>query len=168
MSNLYPGAAAVICLLLVGLAAILIVNMNQRRRQPSAPPHWTGEVHNTPDLHDRPPGPAWLEGPQPGEIWWADVPFADGEGSEQRPCLVLRTHKDRADVLKITSQDQGRGPRYVALPPGDWDSGAGQDSWLDLSGFFRVHNAAFAHQTGVCDEKTWWQVRRYHETGWVP
>ncbi|MEK8107708.1 hypothetical protein NKG94_26570 [Micromonospora sp. M12] len=28
--------------------------------------------------------------PAPGEIWWADVPYADGSGSKVRPCLVLR------------------------------------------------------------------------------
>ncbi|WP_018351366.1 hypothetical protein [Longispora albida] len=156
MSNLYSGAGAVLCLLAVGLAAILVAGLTRRRRAPDAPPPWSPDPDN-PALLDHPPGPEWQQGPQPGELWLADVPYADGVGSSNGPCLVLRTHRDKADVLRIATQ--GSAPRYVPL---------GEHGWLDLSGFFRVQDTAFGARAGQCDEETWWTVRRYHETGWVP
>jgi PemK-like, MazF-like toxin of type II toxin-antitoxin system len=59
-----------------------------------------------PSIHARPLDDSWLQRPTPGEIWWADVPFAEGTGAKIRPCLVVRTHTDSVDVLKITSQDK--------------------------------------------------------------
>lgn len=50
----------------------------------------------------RPSGPRG-PGPQPGEIWWATVPYRDGEGGKRRPALVLAGDGRSYTILKITS-----------------------------------------------------------------
>jgi hypothetical protein len=86
-----------------------------------------------PSIHARPLDDSWLQRPTPGEIWWADVPFAEGTGAKIRPCLVVRTHTDSVDVLKITSQDKGDRWGHVQIPTADWDPRAKKDSWMAVS-----------------------------------
>ncbi|MFC3504928.1 type II toxin-antitoxin system PemK/MazF family toxin [Micromonospora krabiensis] len=97
--------------------------------------------------------------PQPGEIWWADVPYADGSGSKVRPCLVLRAGGRGADVLKITSQDKSGRDDHVPIPTRDWDPGAEHDSYLDLSEPIRVPRTAFQDRAGECDATLWRRLR---------
>ncbi|MFI7607607.1 type II toxin-antitoxin system PemK/MazF family toxin [Micromonospora sp. NPDC049366] len=97
--------------------------------------------------------------PQPGEIWWADVPYADGSGSKVRPCLVLRAGGRGADVLKITSQDKSGRDDHVPIPTRDWDPGAEHDSYLDLSEPIRVARTAFQDRAGECDPALWRRLR---------
>lgn len=57
----------------------------------------------------RPPGgparaPKRTGRPVPGEVWWATVPFEDGPGSKDRPCLVLSVRGNSARVAKITTK----------------------------------------------------------------
>ncbi len=137
------------------------------RTRPPARPGGRLRPSRQPRLRDAPPSAAWLSRPQPGEIWWADVPYEDGEGSKIRPCLVLRTYARGVDVLKITSQDKSGRPEYVLLPTSAWDARAAHDSWLDLSGYIAVRPRAFRRKAGTCDPDVWWTVRRYHDTGWV-
>lgn len=54
--------------------------------------------------------------PAPREIWWAEVPFEDGHGSKDRPCLVLRVDGRTATVAKITSKHHAELPGVLALP----------------------------------------------------
>ncbi|SIN37241.1 type II toxin-antitoxin system PemK/MazF family toxin [Micromonospora cremea] len=97
--------------------------------------------------------------PAPGEIWWADVPYADGSGSKVRPCLVLRADSRGADVLKITSQDKSDRDDHVRIPTRDWDPGAEHDSYLSLTEPTRISSAAFADRAGNCDADLWRSVR---------
>ncbi|TNH25496.1 type II toxin-antitoxin system PemK/MazF family toxin [Micromonospora orduensis] len=97
--------------------------------------------------------------PAPGEIWWADVPYADGSGSKVRPCLVLRADSRGADVLKITSQDKSDRDDHVRIPTRDWDPGAEHDSYLSLTEPIRISSADFADRAGRCDADLWRQVR---------
>ncbi|WFF03273.1 type II toxin-antitoxin system PemK/MazF family toxin [Micromonospora sp. WMMD964] len=97
--------------------------------------------------------------PAPGEIWWADVPYADGTGSKVRPCLVLRADSRGADVLKITSQDKSDRDDHVRIPTRDWDPGAEHDSYLSLTEPIRLDFAAFADQAGRCHADLWRTVR---------
>ncbi|MGI5522991.1 type II toxin-antitoxin system PemK/MazF family toxin [Micromonospora sp. CA-259024] len=97
--------------------------------------------------------------PAPGEIWWADVPYADGSGSKVRPCLVLRADSRGADVLKITSQDKSDRDDHVRIPTRDWDPGAEHDSYLSLTEPTRISSAAFADRAGHCDPELWRKVR---------
>ncbi|MCZ7439334.1 type II toxin-antitoxin system PemK/MazF family toxin [Micromonospora sp. WMMC241] len=98
--------------------------------------------------------------PRPGEIWWADVPYADGTGSKVRPCLVLRVDGADAEVLKITSQDKSDRDDHVSIPTRSWDADAEHDSWLDVSEPIPVALTAFADKAGDCDAGVWRGVRR--------
>ncbi|MFC4145613.1 type II toxin-antitoxin system PemK/MazF family toxin [Micromonospora mangrovi] len=98
--------------------------------------------------------------PQPGEIWWADVPYADGTGSKVRPCLVLRADDRGAEVLKITSQDKSDRDDHVRIPTRSWDADADHDSFLDVSEPIHVAAAAFADRAGTCDPTLWRQLRK--------
>ncbi|NUR69839.1 MAG: type II toxin-antitoxin system PemK/MazF family toxin [Hamadaea sp.] len=101
-------------------------------------------------------------GPQPGEIWWADVPYEDGTGHKVRPCLVLRGGARDREVLKITSQDQSDRNDHVVIPTRTWDPDADHDSWLDLTGPIRVPLGGFQDRAGTLDAKIWQKVRRLH------
>ncbi|MCM0679170.1 type II toxin-antitoxin system PemK/MazF family toxin, partial [Micromonospora phytophila] len=98
--------------------------------------------------------------PRPGEIWWADVPFADGSGSKVRPCLVLRADARAADVLKITSQDKSDRDDHVRIPTRDWDPDADHDSFVNLTEPSRIPLADFSNHVGTCDPTLWRQIRR--------
>ncbi|NJP33797.1 type II toxin-antitoxin system PemK/MazF family toxin [Micromonospora thermarum] len=98
--------------------------------------------------------------PRPGEIWWADVPYADGSGSKVRPCLVLRADERAADVLKITSQDKSDRDDHVPIPTRSWDPDADHDSFVNLTEPVRVPLADFANHAGTCDPTLWRQIRR--------
>ncbi|MDX5575485.1 type II toxin-antitoxin system PemK/MazF family toxin [Streptomyces sp. ID01-9D] len=60
--------------------------------------------------------------PRAGEVWWADVPYEDGPGSKDRPCLVIsvrgRGRGRTALVAKITSKHHEERPGVIALPRG--------------------------------------------------
>jgi hypothetical protein len=121
-----------------------------------------------PSLRSRPLDDSWLQRPTPGEIWWADVPFADGTGSKVRPCLVVRTHSNFVEVLKITSQDKGNRWDHVRIPTADWDSRAKKDSWIDLSRTYSVADYAFGNRAvDTCNAWVWDQVTSHHAAGWV-
>jgi mRNA-degrading endonuclease toxin of MazEF toxin-antitoxin module len=90
-------------------------------------------------------------GPRRGEIWWADVPYADGTGSKVRPCLVVRRRLGRVVVLKITSQDKAHRRDHVRIPAQDWDPCARHDSYLNLGEPLTVRPRAFERRAGVCD-----------------
>ncbi|WBB82040.1 type II toxin-antitoxin system PemK/MazF family toxin [Micromonospora sp. WMMD882] len=89
--------------------------------------------------------------PRRGDIWWAEVPYADGTGAKVRPCLVLRADRRGADVLRITSQDKSHRDDHVRIPTRDWDPRADHDSFLDLSEPVRIDADAFRTRAGVCD-----------------
>ncbi|KXK58213.1 PemK family transcriptional regulator [Micromonospora rosaria] len=97
--------------------------------------------------------------PRAGEIWWADVPFADGTGSKVRPCLVLGVDRRHADVLKITSRDRSDRDDHVPIPTRDWDPDAEHDSYLDLGESIRVTLDAFDNRAGTCDPPLWRKIR---------
>jgi hypothetical protein len=120
-----------------------------------------------PRLRTEPPDVSWRSRPQPGEIWWADVPYEDGTGHKVRPCLVLRTHPRQVEVLKITSQYQRDRHDHIEIPTRPWDRRATHNSFLDLSGPFRLRDAAFSRKAGTIDNESWKTVRELHPTGWM-
>jgi hypothetical protein len=97
--------------------------------------------------------------PRPGEIWWAEVPYADGTGAKVRPCLVLRVDGRGADVLKITSQDKSDRDDHVRIPTRDWDRDADHDSFLDIGEPIRVARSAFDNRAGTVAPHLWHQLR---------
>ncbi|GAA1613583.1 type II toxin-antitoxin system PemK/MazF family toxin [Catellatospora bangladeshensis] len=101
-------------------------------------------------------------GPQPGEIWWADVPYEDGTGSKVRPCVVLRFKRGAYEVLKITSQDQRHRTDHIEIPTTTWDADADHNSFLDLSDPITISTPAFSNRAGSLDTVVWRKVRTLH------
>jgi mRNA-degrading endonuclease toxin of MazEF toxin-antitoxin module len=98
--------------------------------------------------------------PEPREIWWALVPFEDGTGAKDRPCLVLRRGARTATVLKITSKHHAERPGVLALPPGTVGDRARRASWLETDEPREVALADFRRRVGAVQPQLWARVRR--------
>lgn len=109
----------------------------------------------------RPAGPrrAPEHRPQPGEIWWAEVPYEDRPGSKDRPCLVLSVRGDAAQVAKITSRYHDERPGVIPLPPGTVGDAQGRPSFLETDELRDVGVWGFRRRVGVVDPTVWDQVR---------
>ncbi len=97
---------ALAAVVLLALVATLVDGWGRRGRRP-------GVRERAPERPERSWQPVVRPGPQPTEIWWAEVPYEDGPGSpvgpvgpgsKDRPCLVLSVRGERATVAKITTQ----------------------------------------------------------------
>ncbi|MFI5916075.1 NPCBM/NEW2 domain-containing protein [Dactylosporangium sp. NPDC051541] len=106
--------------------------------------------------------------PQPGEVWWAAVPFRETAGEKVRPCLVLRGDGQTFEVLKITSQDKSQRHDHVPIPTQSWDRRATSPSYLDLSAPFRLSRGDFHNYAGPVDPGTWHRVVQVHPVGMAP
>ncbi|GAA1717453.1 hypothetical protein GCM10009765_77470 [Fodinicola feengrottensis] len=177
--------AACVTVVIVGVTAACLLGVRTSRSRPNrfaaprrpppvGPPHQrrapTAYVDSaatvwppTKPVHE--PDEWEVIGPDPGEIWWAEVPFADGSGSKRRPCLVLRTYRGSADVLKITSQDKSHRSDHIQIPTQAWDPRASSDSWLELFTTYRVDQSAFDKVVASCDDNVWAYVTDHHRTG---
>ncbi|MCM2390434.1 type II toxin-antitoxin system PemK/MazF family toxin [Streptomyces albipurpureus] len=102
----------------------------------------------------RPPGLAPTL-PWPGEIWWAMVPFADGSGAKDRPCLVLSVRGDVAVVAKITSKLHPAARHVITLPPGSVDDRKGRTSHIQAAEQRRIHTSAFRRRVGPVHQDVW-------------
>ncbi|MEU6575883.1 type II toxin-antitoxin system PemK/MazF family toxin [Streptomyces sp. NPDC046805] len=115
-------------------------------------------------LRTRPPGRR--EGPQgraarprPGDIWWANVPYEQGAGAKDRPCLVLTVHGNRVTVAKITSKYHDERAGVIPLPPGAVGDAHGRPSFLETDELRQVPVWDFRRRVGVVDPVLWDQVR---------
>ncbi|MYU22125.1 type II toxin-antitoxin system PemK/MazF family toxin [Streptomyces sp. SID8352] len=97
--------------------------------------------------------------PRPAEIWWARVPFEDGPGAKDRPCLVLAVRGRRALVAKITSRDRQGRPGVIALPPGAVGDARGRVGFLETEELRRVPVGDFRRRVGEVDPALWDRVR---------
>ncbi|WP_327355779.1 type II toxin-antitoxin system PemK/MazF family toxin [Streptomyces sp. NBC_01304] len=124
-----------------------------------------GRSRRRPEGRTRPPsrprGPVRLpkRRPQPGEIWWADVPFEDGPGSKDRPCLVLSVRGESVLVAKITSKYHDERAGVIPLPPGSVGDAHGRASFLETDELREVPLWEFRRRVGVADPVVWDQVR---------
>ncbi|MCI3245285.1 MULTISPECIES: type II toxin-antitoxin system PemK/MazF family toxin [Streptomyces] len=110
----------------------------------------------------RPPGRAGVRKgarPRPAEIWWANVPYEDGPGAKDRPCLVLVVHGGRATVAKITSKYHDERSGVIPLPPGAVGDAHGRASFLETDELREVPVQDFRRRVGVVDPVLWDQVR---------
>ncbi|MFJ2867336.1 type II toxin-antitoxin system PemK/MazF family toxin [Kitasatospora sp. NPDC087314] len=103
--------------------------------------------------------------PAPQEIWWAEVPFEDGPGAKDRPCLVLRVHGRTATVAKITSKHHTDRPGVLPLPPGSVGDRQGRTSWLETDELREVPLSAFRRRAGAVDGQIWASARRAAKAG---
>lgn len=82
------------------------------------------------------PQPDVQGAPRLGEYWMAEVPFRDGEGAKDRPCLVLSgPHSGAYRVLYMTSQDRSEHDAFIKVDTRDWQGTVGaKSSWLQIKG----------------------------------
>ncbi|MBC3842262.1 type II toxin-antitoxin system PemK/MazF family toxin [Streptacidiphilus sp. 4-A2] len=145
------GIAAL--LVLIALIVLLVLGALRRRRSGRPGSRPAGPAGS------RPAGaPGRL--PEPREIWWAEVPFEDGPGSKDRPCLVLRRGPRTVTVLKITSKHHAELPGVIELPPGTVDDQEHRASWLETEESREVPPAGFRRRVGVVDPQLWARVRK--------
>ncbi|MFF1730907.1 type II toxin-antitoxin system PemK/MazF family toxin [Streptomyces sp. NPDC058247] len=122
---------------------------------------WGRGHRRRPGGRTRPPRGPHARGarPQPGEIWWAQVPYEDGPGGKDRPCLVLTVHRRRVRVAKITSKYHDERAGVIALPPGSVGDAQGRPSFLETDELLEVPVGDFRRRAGVLDPVVWDQVR---------
>ncbi|NDZ82305.1 type II toxin-antitoxin system PemK/MazF family toxin, partial [Streptomyces sp. SID10853] len=97
--------------------------------------------------------------PRAGEIWWALVPYEDGPGGKDRPCLVLSVRGDAALVAKITSKHHEERPGVIALPAGAVGDARGRRSFLETDELRDVRVGEFRRWAGDVDRTVWDRVR---------
>ncbi|WP_137233709.1 type II toxin-antitoxin system PemK/MazF family toxin [Streptomyces sp. BPSDS2] len=138
---------------------------SRRPRQPvgsTRPPSRPSSRPSGPDAR----GGGRAEGPAPraGEVWWADVPYEDGPGSKDRPCLVIsvrgRGRGRTALVAKITSKHHEERPGVIALPAGTVGDQRGRQSFLETDELREVRLAGFRRRVGAVDADLWERVRK--------
>lgn len=97
--------------------------------------------------------------PRAGEIWWALVPYEDGPGGKDRPCLVLSVRGDAAVVAKITSKHHEERPGVIALPAGAVGDARDRQSFLETDELRDVRVREFRRWAGDVDPAVWDRVR---------
>jgi hypothetical protein len=107
----------------------------------------------------RPGGRAAQARPLVGEIWWACVPYEEGPGAKDRPCLVLAVRGRHAVVAKITSKYRDERVGVIPLPPGSVGDAQGRASFLETDELRHVPMWDFRRRVGVVDPVVWDQVR---------
>ncbi|GAA2453314.1 type II toxin-antitoxin system PemK/MazF family toxin [Streptomyces lavendulocolor] len=147
----WPALGAVVV-----IALVAAVSGATGRRRPGARPGGRPAGRTRPPAR---PGRAPKARPRSGEIWWADVPYEDGPGSKDRPCLVLAVRGDTALVAKITSRYRDERPGVIALPPGAVGDARGRPSFLETEELRDVPLRHFRRRASHVDPLVWDRVR---------
>lgn len=87
------------------------------------------------------------------------MPYEDGPGAKDRPCLVLSVHGGSTRVAKITSRYHDERPGVIALPPGVVGDPQGRPSFLETGELRDVPLWEFRRRVGPVDPTLWDQVR---------
>ncbi|MEU0353892.1 type II toxin-antitoxin system PemK/MazF family toxin [Streptomyces cyaneofuscatus] len=159
---------ALVAMVLLALVAAVVDGRGRSDRGPRSrrPRQPTGSARPP----SRPSGPSGKpagsgEGrtPRAGEVWWADVPYEDGPGSKDRPCLVLsvrgRGRGRTVIVAKITSKHHEERPGVIALPAGTVGDQRGRQSFLETDELREVALGGFRRRVGTVDAEVWERVR---------
>lgn len=148
---------ALAAVVLLALVATLVDGWGRRGHR--------GDRGDRPAGRTRPPGRPSAGGrrrvprPRPAEIWWANVPYEDGPGEKDRPCLVLAVRGQRATVAKITSKYHDERAGVIPLPPGAVGDAHGRASFLETDELREIPVWEFRRRVGVVDPVLWDQVR---------
>ncbi|WP_435137676.1 type II toxin-antitoxin system PemK/MazF family toxin [Actinacidiphila sp. bgisy144] len=137
--------AAVLAVAALALVAAVVDGRARSRRPPRGARGGAGPGPG------RGPAPRQPRQPRRGEVWWARVPFEDGPGGKDRPCLVLSVRGGSARVAKITTKRHAGLPGVLALPPGTVDDAAGRQSYLETGELRDVPLPAFRRRAGALD-----------------
>ncbi|MFJ9458864.1 type II toxin-antitoxin system PemK/MazF family toxin [Kitasatospora sp. NPDC101447] len=149
--NGMTGTWVVLALAGIALVAAVAAVLARRTRPAARPAGPTGP---------RPRPSTRAARPEPQEIWWAEVPFEDGPGAKDRPCLVLRVHGRTATVAKITSKHHAERPGVLPLPPGSVGDRQGRASWLETDELREVPLSAFRRRAGTVDRQVWARAQK--------
>lgn len=97
--------------------------------------------------------------PDPGEIVWAWVPYAeDAARGKDRPLLVLaHAEGDRSWAMKLTSKPHDGERDHIPLGTGDWDRER-RPSWLDVDQIYLVPTSGIRRTAGALDRATYRRV----------
>lgn len=87
------------------------------------------------------------------------MPYEDGPGAKDRPCLVLAVRGQRVTVAKITSKYRDERCGVIPLPPGAVGDTRGRASFLETGELRDVPVSDFRRRVGVMDPVVWDQVR---------
>ena len=55
--------------------------------------------------------------PKPMEVWLADIPFDNGQGSKIRPVIVVRENNGKFDVVMMTSSKPNSEKDFILMDP---------------------------------------------------
>ncbi|UOE45252.1 type II toxin-antitoxin system PemK/MazF family toxin [Agromyces larvae] len=105
--------------------------------------------------------PADDDEPDPGEVVWTWVPYAERDGrGKDRPVVVVAANRT-GDFLavELTSKPHDGDPDYVALGAGAWDS-AGRPSWARVDRVFRVRTGGMRREASALDSARYAQLGR--------
>ncbi|MFJ9621564.1 type II toxin-antitoxin system PemK/MazF family toxin [Streptomyces sp. NPDC101181] len=157
---------ALVAVVLVALVASVVDGRGRSDRGPRSRRR-PGRPAGSTRPPGKPSGPAERgegRGPRPGEVWWADVPYEDGPGSKDRPCLVLsvrgRGRGRAALVAKITSKHHEERPGVIALPAGTVGDARGRRSFLETDELREVRISEFRRRVGTVEPELWERVRK--------
>ncbi|MDI1462811.1 hypothetical protein QEZ54_17685 [Catellatospora sp. KI3] len=101
--------------------------------------------------------------PQPQEIWWGEVEFREGDGSKDRPFVVLRAYPEYLEVLQITSQDKSHRDDHMWFWSVSDDVYSAGPGYLELR-VRRLDRVDLRRQdSGYCPDEIWTQVRHLRE-----
>ncbi|PRH78341.1 hypothetical protein C6N75_15365 [Streptomyces solincola] len=158
----WPALGAVVVLALVAAVAD---GVKRGRKPPARRPDGRGRPPGRPQARPKRGRPKRGRpeeagrGPAAGEIWWALVPYEDGPGAKDRPCLVLAVRDGGVLVAKITTRYRDGSPGVVALPPGTVGDTRGRPSFLETDELREVAPADFRRRVGPVDPLVWDRVR---------
>ncbi|MEU6835536.1 type II toxin-antitoxin system PemK/MazF family toxin [Streptomyces rubiginosohelvolus] len=159
---------ALVAVVLLALVAAVVDGRGRsdrgpRSRRPGQSGRPAGSVR-PPSRPSRPSSSSDARVPRAGEVWWADVPYEDGPGSKDRPCLVIsvrgRGRGRTALVAKITSKHHEERPGVIALPAGAVGDRRGRQSFLETDELREVRIASFRRRVGAVDPGVWERVRK--------
>lgn len=186
LQELPQWAQALVLLAVVGLGVLAGTKQTKKRgkrpQQPSKggrPPRAAGTVQSRDRAVETSPGqdgrsatrdltaaevrtlhieysPSLDGSPDPGEVVWTWVPYAEHDGrGKDRPVLIIARIDGGAVAGCYLSTKQHR--NFIAVGPGDWDS-QGRPSYLNPERVLRVANAGMRREGAVLSKARFTQA----------